>query len=121
MTLTEIAANPADALAARLDRARDAYERMSDPDNADKWALVDGVLYVESSDGQQAWATNGELCDCPDATVGVGARFLGGTCKHIALFWLIAHQRAQRKPRRVVDIGDAAFFERETGYLESVR
>lgn len=113
MTLADILANPADALSARYDRAVAAYERLTtdtDP-TSDKWAMTtrEGVtkLFVEATDGVHAWMTDGQTCDCPDATEGIGARFLKGTCKHICLYWILAHQRATRDAKPAHDSATA--------------
>ncbi len=101
MTVQEIAANPADALAARLDRARAALANLDE--NGEKWAMLDGKLYVEASNGVDCWTTDGVSCDCPDATIGTGAQYLKGMCTHAALKWLIDHQHTVRRADELTD------------------
>lgn len=87
MTLTQIAESPADAMLARLDRARAAFAQLDQ--NTERWAMLDGRLYIESSDGTTAYVTDGRSCDCPDSQIGQAARWLNGVCRHCALHWLI--------------------------------
>ena len=59
MTLAEIAASPADALALRLDRARDAFAHLHDAGSRETWDMADGVLTVQASDGVNRWTRLG--------------------------------------------------------------